>query len=296
MAKVGFIGLGNMGGPMAANIAATDHEVTGFDLVESNIQAAVAHGIVPADEINEAITDAYAVVTCLPAGKHIRAVYLGEGGILAQAQAGTVFIDASTVDVEASRAVHAEAEQRGQHYVDAPMSGGVGGAEAGTLTFMVGGHEEAFERAEPFLRAMGKTIVHAGGPGNGTVAKICNNMILGISMIGVCEAFVLAEQLGLSHQKLFDISSTASGRCWSLDTYCPVPGPVSSSPANRGYQAGFTTAMMLKDLRLSQEAANSVGAETNLGALATELYTKFEKAGHSGMDFSGIIKMIRGND
>lgn len=294
MAKVGFIGLGNMGGPMAANIANAGHEVIGFDLVEQNMKLVVDKGIVAAEEVNEAITESYAVVTCLPAGQHIRDLYLGENGILAAAAPGTVFIDASTIDIEASRAVHEEAQKYGQQYVDAPMSGGVGGAEAGTLTFMVGGLEESFERAEPFLKTMGKTIVHAGGPGAGTAAKICNNMILGISMIGVCEAFVLAEKLGLSHQKLFDISSTASGRCWSLDTYCPVPGPVSGSPANRNYKAGFTTAMMLKDLRLSQAAADTAGTQTDLGALATALYTRFDENGDSGTDFSGIIKMIRG--
>jgi len=296
MAKVGFIGLGNMGGPMAVNIAQSDHEVIGFDLLESNVSRVVDKGVSAAEEVSEAVLDSYAVVTCLPAGKHIRELYLGEAGILAMAAPGTVFIDASTVDIEASRAVHEEAETRGQHYVDAPMSGGVGGAQAGTLTFMVGGLEESFERAEPFLKTMGKTIVHAGGPGAGTAAKICNNMILGISMIGVCEAFVLAEKLGLSHQKLFDISSTASGRCWSLDTYCPVPGPVSASPANFNYKAGFTTAMMLKDLRLSQAAAETAGTQTDLGALATELYTKFDEGGDSGTDFSGIIRMIRGGE
>jgi 3-hydroxyisobutyrate dehydrogenase len=219
MARIGFIGLGNMGGPM---------------------------------------------VTMLPAGRHVKAVYLGEEGVLAHAAGGTLLIDSSTIDVATAREVATAASGAGMVMVDAPVSGGVGGAAAGTLTFMVGGPDEAFAAASPLLEAMGKTIVHAGGPGNGQAAKICNNMILGISMIGVCEAFVLAEKLGLDHQKLFDISSTASGQCWSLTTYCPVPGPVPTSPANRDYKAGFTAGMMLKDLRLAQDAAQSVGAATPL--------------------------------
>lgn len=242
----------------------------------------------------EAVAQADAVATCLPNGPVARAVYLGDGGILAAARPGMVFMDTSTVDITSARELHREAETHGQHHVDAPMSGGVGGAEAATLTFMVGGNDDAFSRAEPFLQAMGKTIVHAGGPGNGTAAKICNNMILGISMIGVSEAFILAEKLGLDHQKLFDISSTASGRCWSLDTYCPVPGPVPASPANRDYQAGFTAAMMLKDLRLAQDAAQCNGAATPLGAEASALYALFDASGHGNVDFSGIIRFIRG--
>jgi 3-hydroxyisobutyrate dehydrogenase len=224
----------------------------------------------------------------------VREVYLGGDGILAAAAPGTLFMDCSTIDVATARAVASEAKAAGMVMVDAPVSGGVGGAEAGTLTFMVGGSDDAFARAEPILQAMGKAVVHAGGPGNGQAAKICNNMILGVSMIAVCEAFVLAGKLGLDSQKLFDISSTASGHCWSLTSYCPVPGPVPASPANRDYAPGFTAAMMLKDLRLAQEAAQGSGAATPLGAEAAQLYSLFAAQGGGPIDFSGIIKFLRG--
>jgi 3-hydroxyisobutyrate dehydrogenase len=230
----------------------------------------------------------------LPAGSHVRSVYLGDGGILKAARKGTLFIDSSTIDVESARVVAAEAKTVGQDFLDAPVSGGVGGATQGTLTFMVGGGDAAFARAKPLLEKMGKNIIHAGGAGTGQAAKICNNMILGISMIGVCEAFVLAEKLGLDHKKLFDIASTSSGQCWSLTTYCPVPGPVATSPANRDYQAGFTAAMMLKDLKLAQSSAQAAGAATPLGANAAALYALFAASGNEALDFSGIIKMIRG--
>jgi 3-hydroxyisobutyrate dehydrogenase len=229
----------------------------------------------------------------LPAGRHVRDVYLGADGILAAAHADMLIIDSSTIDVATAREVGAAAAQAGLPMVDAPVSGGVGGAEAGTLTFMVGGPDQAFARARPILESMGKTIVHAGPSGSGQAAKICNNMILGISMIGVCEAFVLAEKLGLDRQKLFDISSKSSGQCWSLTSYCPVPGPVPSSPANRDYAAGFTTDMMLKDLRLSQDAAATAHAATALGAHAAQLYEMFAGSGRGVKDFSGIIEMIR---
>jgi 3-hydroxyisobutyrate dehydrogenase len=231
----------------------------------------------------------------LPAGAHVRSVYLGDDGLIATAAKGTLMIDCSTIDVATAREVIAAATAAGHAMIDAPVSGGVGGAEAGTLTFMVGGADEAFERAKAILEAMGKNIVHAGGAGNGQAAKICNNMLLGISMIGTCEAFALAEKLGLDHQKLFDISSKASGQNWSLTTYCPVPGPVPTSPANRDYQPGFAVSMMLKDLRLAQEAAAKAGASTPLGAEAAALYALYENAGHGGADFSGIIRMLRGN-
>jgi 3-hydroxyisobutyrate dehydrogenase len=229
----------------------------------------------------------------LPSGKEVREVYLGPAGIVASAKPGTLLIDSSTIDVESARAVAKAAQDKGLLMVDAPVSGGVGGAQAGTLTFMVGGSDEAFARAKPFLEAMGKTIVHAGGAGNGQAAKICNNMILGISMIAVSEAFVLAEKLGLDAQKLFDISSKSSGQCWSLTTYCPVPGPVPTSPANRDYQAGFTAAMMLKDLKLAQDAAQSTKAATPLGADAAAIYERYVQSGEAGRDFSGIIRHLR---
>jgi 3-hydroxyisobutyrate dehydrogenase len=241
-----------------------------------------------------AASGAEVVITMLPWGREVRAVYLGDGGILSRAAPGTLFADCSTIDMATARDVAAAAGNAGMAMVDAPVSGGVGGAEAATLTFMVGGSEDAFARAAPILQAMGKAVVHAGGSGNGQAAKICNNMILGVSMIAVCEAFVLADKLGLDRQKLFDISSKASGQCWSLSAYCPVPGPVPASPANRDYQAGFTAAMMLKDLRLAQEAAQNSGAATPLGAEAAQLYALFAAQGGEGLDFSGIIRFLRG--
>lgn len=292
--KIGFIGLGNMGGPMAANLAKAGHQVTAFDMSAAALDKAASAGIARAGAAGAAASGADVVVSMLPAGQHVRSVYLGDDGLLASAAAGTLFIDSSTVDVATAREVHAAASQRRVQFLDAPVSGGVGGAAAGTLTFMVGGDEQAFERAKPILEKMGKNIFHAGGAGNGQAAKICNNMLLAISMIGTCEAFVLAEKLGLSHETLFRISSTASGQCWSLTSYCPVPGPVPTSPANRDYQPGFTAAMMLKDLKLSQNAAQAAGAATPLGAQATALYTLFESAGAGTRDFSGIIQMLRG--
>jgi 3-hydroxyisobutyrate dehydrogenase len=292
--QIGFIGLGNMGGPMAANLAKAGHSVTAFDMSTAALDRAAAAGIHRAGSAVEATMGAETVVTMLPAGQHVRAVYLGETGLIAKAQPGTLFIDSSTIDVATAREVQAAAKARAVDFLDAPVSGGVGGAAAGTLTFMVGGDDAAFARAKPILEKMGKNIFHAGGAGNGQAAKICNNMLLAISMIGTCEAFVLAEKLGLSHETLFRISSTASGQCWSLTSYCPVPGPVPASPANRDYQAGFTAAMMLKDLKLSQNAAQAAGAATPLGAQATALYSMFESAGAGSKDFSGIIQMLRG--
>jgi len=292
--RVGFIGLGNMGGPMAANLAKAGHEVAGFDMVAAAIEKAVAAGIAPRPSAVDAARDAEVVVTMLPAGQHVRQVYFGDNGLLKSARAGTLFIDSSTIDVATARDVHSAAKTAGFEFLDAPVSGGVGGATAGTLTFMVGGDEAAFGRAKPILEKMGKNIFHAGGAGNGQAAKICNNMLLAISMIGTCEAFVLAEKLGLDHQTLFNISSTASGQCWSLTSYCPVPGPVPASPANRNYQAGFTASMMLKDLKLAQSAAQAAGAATPLGAQATALYGLFESAGAGPRDFSGIIQLLRG--
>jgi 3-hydroxyisobutyrate dehydrogenase len=294
MAAIGFIGLGKMGGPMAANLLKAGHRLKVHDISAEAVARAVALGAEAASDIRAAAMAAEVIVTMLPSGNEVRAVYLGPDGLLAAAAPDTLFIDCSTIDVRTARDVAAAAEGSGFAMVDAPVSGGVGGAEAGTLTFMVGGGEGAFARAAPILAAMGKAVVHAGGAGNGQAAKICNNMILGVSMIAVCEAFVLADKLGLDRQKLFEISSKASGQCWSLSTYCPVPGPVPTYPANRDYQAGFTAAMMLKDLRLAQEAAQNSGAATPLGAEATQLYALFAAQGGAGTDFSGIIKFLRG--
>jgi 3-hydroxyisobutyrate dehydrogenase len=294
MATIGFIGLGNMGLPMAQNLLKAGHKVQGFDVTKSQADALVASGGVAAPSVKAAATGADVVVTMLPAGQHVRDVYLGADGVLSAAGAGTLLIDSSTIDVESARAVAAAADKKGLSMLDAPVSGGTGGAQAGTLTFMVGGSDPAFERAKPFLEKMGKTIVHAGGPGNGQAAKICNNMILGVSMIAVSEAFVLAEKLGLDAQKLFDISSKSSGQCWSMTTYCPVPNIVPTSPANRDYQAGFTAAMMLKDLKLAQDAAKAAGATTPLGADAAGIYSRYVESGEGTRDFSGVIRFIRG--
>jgi 3-hydroxyisobutyrate dehydrogenase len=250
---------------------------------------------VAASSIPKAVAGAEIVVSMLPEGRHVRAVYLDQGGVFLSAPTSALLVDCSTIDVETARTVSAAAAARGFAMLDAPVSGGVGGAEAGTLTFMVGGPEEAFARAEPVLAQMGKAVIHAGAAGNGQAAKICNNMMLGIQMISVCEAMVLARRLGLAPEKLFEISSRSSGQCWSLTSYCPVPGPVPGSPANRDYQPGFTAAMMLKDLKLAQAAAQGAAAATPLGAQAYQLYNLFAASGKEGLDFSGIIKMIAGN-
>jgi 3-hydroxyisobutyrate dehydrogenase len=292
MARIGFIGLGNMGGPMAANLVKAQHQVMAFDLSDKAVAAAVANGASQAASIADAVKNAEVVITMLPAGKHVREVY--EGAVLGAAAKGALLIDCSTIDVDSARAVAAAAAKAGLDMLDAPVSGGTGGATAGTLTFMCGGSDAAFARAKPILEKMGKNIVHAGGSGNGQAAKICNNMMLGISMIGVSEAFMLAKRLGLDAQKLFDVASTSSGQCWALTTYCPVPGPVPTSPANRDYQAGFTAAMMLKDLLLAQEAARAAGATTPLGAGAAQLFSLFVNAGRGAQDFSGIIRMLDG--
>jgi len=277
---------------MAPNLAKAGHEVRAFDLSEEALAHAVEHGCKRAKNAVDACKDADAVVTMLPAGKHVAEVFRSQ--VFGAAPKAAILIDCSTIDVATARAVEEEARGQGYTMVDAPVSGGVGGATAGTLTFMVGGSAQAFARAQSILEKMGKTIVHAGGPGNGQAAKICNNMILGISMIAVSEAFVLAEKLGLDHQKLFDISSKSSGQCWSLTTYCPVPGPVPTSPANRDYQAGFTAAMMLKDLKLSQDAAKATRTKTELGADAERIYSQYVASGEAARDFSGIIRFVRG--
>ena len=294
MARIGFVGLGNMGLPMALNLIKAGHQVTGFDVMPQGVDKLKAGGGAGANDIGALAADSEIVITMLPAGKHVRDVYLGADGIIAKAKPGTLLIDSSTIDVDSARAVGAAADAKGLLMLDAPVSGGVGGAQGATLTFMAGGPDAAFAKAEPVLNAMGKTVVHAGAAGAGQAAKICNNMILGISMIGVSEAFVLAEKLGLDAQKLFDISSKSSGQCWSLTTYCPVSGPVPTSTANRDYQAGFTAAMMLKDLRLAQDAARASGVTTPLGADAASLYGLYVGQGEGGRDFSGIIKFLRG--
>ena len=291
MTTIAFIGLGNMGNPMAANLVKAGHMVNGFDLVPANLAVAKEHGITVMADAISAVKDADVVITMLPAGKHVLTVY---EDIAPKAKKGALFIDSSTIDVESARKAHAIAAKHDLASIDAPVSGGTGGATAGTLTFMAGGSDAAFAAAEPILKPMAGRIVHCGGDGAGQAAKICNNMILGISMIGVAEAFVLAEKLGLSHQALFDVASTSSGQCWSLTTYCPVPGPVPASPANRDYKPGFAAALMLKDLKLAQEAAQGAGAATPLGAEATQLYALFNEQGNAGADFSGIINFLRG--
>ncbi len=291
MSTIAFLGLGNMGGPMAANLVKAGHAVVGFDLVEAAKQASAASGVAVKANAREAVAGADAIVTMLPAGRHVLASW---EDFLPAAAKGALVIDCSTIDVDSAKRAHEAGAAAGALTLDAPVSGGVGGATAGTLTFMCGGSDEAFARAKPILEAMGKRIVHCGGPGAGQAAKICNNMILGATMIVTCEAFALAEKLGLSAQALFDVASTSSGQSWSLTSYCPVPGPVPASPANRDYKPGFAAALMLKDLRLAQEAAAGVGAATPLGAEAAQLYALFVAAGHGGDDFSGVINFLRG--
>ncbi len=290
MAKIAFIGLGNMGGPMAANLLKAGHSVAGFDTSEAACGAAAEAGVLVKPSLAEAANGADAIITMLPNG---RLVLECLQGLLPNTPPGALFIDSSTIDVADARVAHEAAVAAGMQLVDAPVSGGTMGAAAGTLTFMVGGTGEAFDRAQPLLANMGRKIVHCGEAGAGQAAKICNNMILGISMIAVSEAFVLGEKLGLSHQALFDVASTSSGQCWALTTNCPVPGPVPGSPANREYKPGFATALMLKDLRLSQDCAEKFGADTKFGRYAAELYSEFAESGGGGQDFSGIIEAIR---
>ena len=295
MAAIGFIGLGNMGGPMAANLLKAGHQVTGYDVSGRALAVFAEAGGKQAAGTAQAASDADIVITMLPAGPQVQRVYQGENGVFATAKKGALLVDCSTIDVETARAVHQAAGAAGFTMLDAPVSGGVGGAAAATLTFMVGGEADAFERARPVLEAMGKTIVHAGPAGNGQAAKICNNMILGISMIAVCEGFHLAEKLGLDAQKLFDISSKSSGQCWAMTNYCPMPGPVPTAPSNRDYKPGFTAEMMLKDLKLAQQAAQASGATTLLGAEAAALYSLLVNIGGFGAaDFSVMMKYLRG--
>ena len=294
MSTIGFLGLGNMGGPMALNLVKAGHRVLGFDLSAAASKMSADAGVPVATNAADAVKDADIVITMLPAGKHVLDAYSGSMNLLGVVKPGTLFIDCSTIDIASARAASAAATKAGMLSVDAPVSGGVGGASGATLTFMVGGADEAFAKAKPILEAMGKKIVHCGGAGNGQAAKICNNMVLGISMIGVGEAFVLAKKLGLSEQALFDVASTSSGSCWSLNTYCPVPGPVPTSPANRNYAPGFAVDLMLKDLRLSQEASRASGAATPMGAAASQLFELFAAQGHGGLDFSAIVTFLNG--
>ncbi len=294
MATVGFVGLGHMGLPMARNLVKAGHVVQGYDVSTAAVNRLADAGGIGAVSIQKAVADADHVVTMLPEGRHVRSVYMDQGGVFTAAASSALLIDCSTIDVETARTVAAAAAARGFAMVDAPVSGGVSGAEAATLTFMVGGAEAAFARAEEVLARMGKAVIHAGGAGNGQAAKICNNMMLGIQMISVCEAMSLARRLGLATDRLFEIGRVSSGQCWSLTSYCPVPGPVPTSPANRDYRPGFTTAMMLKDLRLAQAAAQASGASTPLGAEAYQLFSLFAAGGNEGLDFSAIIKMIEG--
>jgi 3-hydroxyisobutyrate dehydrogenase len=281
-----------MGGGMAANLARAGHQVMAFDLAAAALTAAVAEGCLGADSAGAAARDAQAVITMLPAGRHVRAVYQDE--ILAAASPGALLIDASTIDVESARAVAGEAKAAGFRFADAPVSGGVAAAKAGTLAFMVGCDEPDFPAIDALLRPMARTVIRAGDHGAGQAAKICNNMVLGASMIAVCEAFALAEKLGLDPVTFHEIASQSSGQCWSLTSYCPWPGPVPSAPANRDYEGGFAVAMMLKDLKLAQEAAAAAGAAAPLGAQAEGLYALLERLGAGGKDFSIMLELLRG--
>jgi 3-hydroxyisobutyrate dehydrogenase len=290
MAKIAFIGLGHMGGGMAPNLAAAGHEVRAFDLSEAALGAAEEKGCVRAASTEEAVRDTDVVVTMLPAAQHVLGVYRQE--VLGKAPATALLIDCSTIDVESARTIEEEAAARGYTMVDAPVSGGIAAAASGNLTFMVGGSDEAFDRAKPFIEPMAKAVIHAGAAGAGQAAKICNNMILGATMAATCEAFVLAQKLGLDPQVFFDISSKASGQSWSMTSYAPVPGVGPDTPADHDYEGGFAAALMLKDLKLAADAARSVGAYTPMGGEAEELYQRFVDRGGGNKDFSGIIKMI----
>ena len=292
MSIIAFIGVGNMGGGMAANLARAGHDVRAFDLAEAAVARAVSHGCTAAASARAAAAGADAIVTMLPAGSHVAAAY--HDTLFAAASAHAILIDCSTIDVATARSVGEAAAQKGLKMVDAPVSGGTAAADAGTLTFMVGGPDAAFALARPILETMGKAVIHAGGAGMGQAAKICNNMILGATMVATAEAFVLAEKLGLDAQTFFDISSKASGQSWSMTSYCPVPGPVPTSPANRDYQGGFATALMLKDLKLAVAAATTAGASVPMGAAAEALYQLFANNGGGGQDFSAIVKLLRG--
>ena len=292
MTRIAFIGLGNMGGGMAANQARAQRAVMAFDLSKAALEKAETAGCSAVDSVAAAVKDADVVITMLPAGPHVRQVYAEQ--VLPNAPKSALLIDCSTIDVESARAVAAEAKEAGFRFADAPVSGGTAAAEAGTLAFMVGCDEADFAAVDEALKPMSRITVRAGDHGAGQAAKICNNMVLGISMIGVCEALALAEKLGLDPVKFHEISSQSSGQCWSLTSYCPWPGPVPAAPSNRGYEGGFATAMMLKDLKLAQEAAAKSGAAAPLGAQAEGLYALFDRLGYGGKDFSAILNLFRG--
>ncbi|NKI98883.1 3-hydroxyisobutyrate dehydrogenase [Novosphingobium sp. SG707] len=288
--KIAFIGLGNMGGGMAANLVKAGHQVHAFDLAQAALDRAVANGCVPFANMRDGVADVDAVVSMLPNGAIVKAVYSGD--VIGHAPTGALLLDCSTIDVASAREVTVLAQAGGYRMVDAPVSGGIAAANAGTLTFMVGGTEQDFAEAQPILAAMGKAVIHAGESGAGQAAKICNNMLLGASMVATCEAFKLAERLGLDLQTFYDISSKASGQCWSMTSYCPVPGVGPETPADHDYQGGFATALMLKDLKLAMAAAQDAGAPVPMGHRAEELYAAFDAAGNGGMDFSAIIKTL----
>src|SRR3979490_3345774 len=290
MANIAFIGLGNMGGPMAANLVKAGHKVIAFDLVDASKNQAKSDGAAIADSAAAAVKGADTVITMLPAGKHVISVWTD---VIPSMKKGALIIDCSTIDVESAKQAHALAAKHGVLSVDAPVSGGTGGAKGATLTFMCGGEDKAFAAAKPKLENMGKKIVHCGGAGAGQAAKICNNMILGVSMIAVSEAFTLAEKLGLSHRALFDVASTSSGQCWALTSYCPVPGPVPTSPANNDYRPGFASALMVKDLTPAEDAATATAAGQPLGTHYGEIYKAFDAAGNGGGGFSGVIQHVR---
>jgi 3-hydroxyisobutyrate dehydrogenase len=294
MARIAFIGLGHMGGGMAPNLAKAGHEVRAFDLVPEAVKHATEGGCLAAGSAAEAVKDADVVITMLPAAQHVRAVY--EKDVAPNAAPGTLLIDCSTIDVQSARDVGEQMKAAGFDFVDAPVSGGIAAAAAGTLALMVGGTDEQFERAKPFLEPMAKAVIHAGALGAGQAAKICNNMILGATMVATCEAFVLAQKLGLDPQVFFDISSKASGQSWSMTTYCPLPGVGPETPADHDYEGGFAAALMLKDLKLAADAAASVGAYTPMGAEAEELFQRFVDGGNGAKDFSGIIKMLEAKE
>ncbi len=293
MPVIAFIGLGNMGAPMAANLVKAGHRVVGYDVNAAAVQALASAGVQATESAAEAVRGADIVITMLPAGEHVREVWLHQGGLIdAVKGAAPLLIDCSTIDVESARVVTEAARVAGFEMLDAPVSGGVGGATAATLTFMVGGSDTAFARGLPVLQAMGKNIVHAGGPGAGQAAKICNNMMLSINMVGVSEGFLLARKLGLDWDKLFQIASTSSGQSWALSNYCPAPGPVPAAPSNRDYAAGFMAALMLKDVKLSQAAADAVGSPTPLAAHAMSFYQAVVDAGDGGKDFSVVFRLL----
>jgi 3-hydroxyisobutyrate dehydrogenase len=294
--RVAVVGLGNMGGPMAANLVKAGHHVTGFDLIPAAVEAAASAGVTVAASGAEAVGDADIVVTMLPAGRHVLSAYQGSDdveGLLAAARPGTIFIDSSTIDVADARSAASAATAAGHRALDAPVSGGTVGAAAGTLTFMVGATDEDFAEVAPVLSGMGRKIVHCGAPGAGQAAKLCNNMILGVSMIAVSEAFVLGEALGLTNEALFEVASNATGQCWALNTNCPVPGPVPTSPANRDFAPGFAAALMAKDLGLAANAVSASGVDAKLGLAAARIYTELAEGDRAGQDFSTVINVIR---